>query len=129
MILREFLPLKVGGEVLGVVGLWRDAIPILDRLDEMRREIVIVTLTAGLVAAGLLFVVFRLGPARLTRQTAALLESTRRDPLTETLNHGALAWLAEQIEAGAPRGQAARDRVDRHRQLPAAQRQPWPRSR
>ena len=59
MILREFLPLKVGGEVLGVVGLWRDAVPILDRLDQMRREIVIVTRTAGLVAAGLLFVVFR----------------------------------------------------------------------
>ena len=51
MILREFLPLKVGGEVLGVVGVWRDAVPILDRLDQMRREIVIVTLTAGLVAA------------------------------------------------------------------------------
>ena len=99
MILREFLPLKVGGEVLGVVGVWRDAVPILDRLDQMRREIVIVTLTAGLVAAGLLFLVFRSAQLRLTRQTAALLESTRRDPLTETLNHGALvAWLAEQIE-------------------------------
>jgi len=99
MILREFLPLSVGGEVLGVVGVWRDAVPILERLDQMRREIVIVTLTASLVAAGLLFVVFRSAQMRLTRQTAALLESTRRDPLTETLNHGALvAWLAEQIE-------------------------------
>ena len=99
MILREFLPLSVGGEVLGVVGVWRDAVPILDRLDLMRREIVIVTLTAALVAAGLLFLVFRSAQLRLTRQTAALLESTRRNPLTETLNHGALVgWLADQIE-------------------------------
>ena len=58
-VLREFLPLKVDGEVLGVVGIWRDAVPILDRLERMRREIVIVTLTAALVAAGLLFLVFR----------------------------------------------------------------------
>ena len=56
-VLREFLPLSVGGEVLGVVGIWRDAVPILERLEGMRREIVIVTLSAALVAAGLLFLV------------------------------------------------------------------------
>jgi diguanylate cyclase (GGDEF)-like protein len=121
MILREFLPLSVGGQVLGVVGVWRDAVPILERLEQMRREIVIVTLTAGLVAAGLLFLVFRSAQLRLTRQTAALLESTRRDPLTETLNHGALvAWLAEQIEharhEGRPLGIALID-IDNFRLL------------
>jgi diguanylate cyclase (GGDEF)-like protein len=100
-VLREFLPLKVGDEVLGVVGVWRDAVPILDRLEGMRREIVIVTLSAAIVAAGLLFFVFRSAQARLTRQTAALLESTRRDPLTDTLNHGALVgYLAQEIERG-----------------------------
>ena len=100
-ILREFLPLRVDGDVLGVIGIWRDAVPILERLDQMRREIVIVTLAAALIAAGLMFLVFRSAQTRLTRQTAALLESTRRDPLTETLNHGALVGLlAEEIERG-----------------------------
>jgi diguanylate cyclase (GGDEF)-like protein len=100
-LLRELLPLKVGDKVLGVVGVWRDAVPILDRLDAMRREILIVTLSAGVVAAALLFLVFRSAQARLTRQTEALLESTRRDPLTDTLNHGALVGLlAQEIERG-----------------------------
>jgi diguanylate cyclase (GGDEF)-like protein len=100
-ILREFLPLRVDGNVLGVIGIWRDAVPILERLDQMRREVVIVTLAAALIAAGLMYLVFRSAQTRLTRQTAALLESTRRDPLTETLNHGALVGLlAEEIERG-----------------------------
>jgi diguanylate cyclase (GGDEF)-like protein len=120
-VLREFLPLTVDGEVLGVVGIWRDAVPIVERLDQMRREIVIVTLTAGLVAAGLLSLVFRSAQGRLTRQTAALMESTRRDPLTETLNHGALvALLAERIEHaradGRPLGIALVD-IDNFRLL------------
>jgi diguanylate cyclase (GGDEF)-like protein len=98
-ILREFLPLSVEGRVQGVVGIWRDAVPILERLDGMRREIVIVTLAAALVAAALLFLVFRSAQARLTRQTTALLEATRRDPLTDTLNHGSLVGLlAQEIE-------------------------------
>ncbi len=100
-LLREFLPLSVDGEVLGVVGIWRDGVPIVERLEAMRREIVIVTLSAGIVAAGLLFLVFRSAQARLTRQTEALLEATHRDPLTETLNHGALVgYLAQEIERG-----------------------------
>jgi diguanylate cyclase (GGDEF)-like protein len=98
-LLREFLPLSVDGQVRGVVGIWRDAVPILERLEQMRRELVLVTLTAALVAAGLLFLVFRSTQARLSRQTTALLESTRRDPLTDTLNHGSLVGLlAQEIE-------------------------------
>ncbi len=100
-LLRELLPLQVGDKVLGVVGVWRDAVPILERLDAMRREILIVTVSAGVIAAALLFLVFRSTQARLTRQTEALLASTRRDPLTDTLNHGALVGLlAEAIERG-----------------------------
>jgi diguanylate cyclase (GGDEF)-like protein len=100
-VLREFLPLSVAGEVRGVIGIWRDAVPILDRLDQMRREIVIVTLAAALIAAALMFLVFRTAQRRLTSQTLALLESTRRDPLTELLNHGALVGLlAEEVERG-----------------------------
>ncbi|MCI0635441.1 MAG: diguanylate cyclase, partial [Actinobacteria bacterium] len=62
-------------------------------------DVVLLTLTAGLVAAALLFLVFRSAQARLTRQTNALIESTRLDPLTGTLNHGALvAHPAVELE-------------------------------
>ncbi len=120
-LLREFLPITIGGEVRGVIAIWRDAVPILDRLAEIRRDIVVVTLTAALVAAGLLYLIFRSTQARLTRQTAALLESTRRDPLTELLNHGALVGLlSEQMEAarsaGSPLGIALID-IDNFRLL------------
>jgi diguanylate cyclase (GGDEF)-like protein len=98
-LLREFLPITVDGQVLGVVGIWRDAVPILDRLDDLRREILIVTLAAALIAAGLLFAIFRTAQAKLSRQTAALLETARLDPLTGLLNHGSLVGLlAGQVE-------------------------------
>jgi diguanylate cyclase (GGDEF)-like protein len=98
-VLREFLPISTGGQVRAVVGIWRDAVPILARLDEIRRDVVAVTLTAGLVTALLLFLIFRSAQGRITRQTAALVEATQRDPLTETLNHGALVGqLAARIE-------------------------------
>ncbi len=120
-LVREFLPISVDGEILGVIGIWRDAQPILDRLDDVRRQIVIVTLSAAFVAAGLLFLVFRTAQARLSRQTAALLESTRRDPLTDLLNHGSLVGiLAESVEraraAGNPIGIALLD-IDNFRLL------------
>ncbi len=98
-VLREFLPLSVDGTVLGVVGVWRDGEPIVARLDAMQREIIFVTLSAALIAAGLLFGIFRSTQARLSRQTVALIESTRRDPLTGLLNHGSLVdLLAVEIE-------------------------------
>ena len=120
-VLREYLPLLSGGNILAVVGIWRDAIPILDRLADVRRAVVLVTVSAGLIAAGLLFLVFRSAQTRLTLQTGALLEATRRDPLTGTLNHGALvAHLAGEIErsraAGTSLGVALVD-VDNFRLL------------
>ena len=120
-LLREFFPIKTDNQVRAVVGIWRDAVPILQRMDGVRRDVVIVTLSAGLVAALMLFLIFRAAQARLTRQTAALVESTRRDPLTGTLNHGALvAHLALEIEgaraSGAPLGVALVD-VDNFRLL------------
>jgi len=113
-VLREFLPISTGGQVRGVVGIWRDAVPILARLDEIRRDVVLVTLTAAIFAAVLLFLIFRSAQGRLTRQTAALVEATKRDSLTGTLNHGALVvHLADEIErarsAGAPLGVALVD--------------------
>ncbi len=120
-ILREFLPISAGGEVRAIVGIWRDAVPVLERLDRVRREVVAVTLTAAIIAAILLYLIFRSAQGRLTRQTAALIESTRRDPLTETLNHGALvAHLAAEMEgarsAGMPLGLALID-IDNFRLL------------
>ncbi len=120
-VLREFLPLSVDGEVRGVIGIWRDGVPIVERLDAMRRDIIVVTLTAALVAAVLLFVILRSTQARLSRQAVALLESTRRDPLTGLLNHGALVdQLAVAMERarsqGRPLGVALLD-IDNFRLL------------
>ena len=106
----------------GGVGIWRDAVPILARLDDVRRDVVAGHPDApGSSLAILLFLIFRAAQGRLTRQTAALVEATRRDPLTGTLNHGALvAHLADEIErareAGAPLGVALVD-IDNFRLL------------
>ena len=50
-MVREYLPLRQGDRTLLVVGIWRDALPVLARLDGLRRDVVIVTLTAALIAA------------------------------------------------------------------------------
>ena len=102
-VLREYFPLQSGGTVQAVVGVWRDAVPILTELDELRTSIVLTTLSAALVAAFVLWMVFRSAQGRISRQTAALVEATRRDPLTGLLNHGALvgelALVIEQARA------------------------------
>ena len=51
-VLREHLPLSVGGKVVAVVTLWRDAAPMLARIDGIRRDIVLVTLSAAVIACG-----------------------------------------------------------------------------
>lgn len=104
-LLREYLPISADGKVLGVVGIWRDGVPILERLASVRRDVVLVTLSAALIAAALLFLIFRAAQRRLTRQTVELVESTRRDPLTGTLNHGAVVGhLAMETEAARAAG-------------------------
>jgi len=120
-LIREYLPLSTGGQVRAVVGIWRDATPVLERLSLVRRDVVVVTLSAAMIAAALLYLIFRSAQGRLTRQTAALVESTRRDPLTGMLNHGALVeHLAEEIEraraSGLPLGVALVD-IDNFRLL------------
>jgi diguanylate cyclase (GGDEF)-like protein len=120
-VLREYVPLQRDGTTLLVIGLWRDAAPILSRLDDLRRDVVIVTLTAAVIAAAVLLVVFRSAQTRLDRQTAALVNATRLDALTETLNHGALVGhLASEIERaradGMPLGVALVD-IDNFRLL------------
>ena len=106
-VLREFFPLSIDGQVVGVVGVWRDAVPILKQLDVSRRNVVIVTLSAAVVASFALFLVFRSAQGRIDRQTRALLEATRRDPLTNTLNHGALVdAVARAVDRARAEGSA-----------------------
>jgi diguanylate cyclase (GGDEF)-like protein len=101
-VLRELLPLKVGDQVLGVVGVWRDGVPILARLEDMRRAILLVTVSAGLVAAALLFPRVPLGPgASEPPDRGAPRVDAPETPLTDTLNHGTLVGrLAQAIERG-----------------------------
>ena len=104
-VIQAFLPLRNDGEVLGVIGIWRDAQPIAETLGAVQRDVVIVTLTAALLAAAVLFLVFRAAQSRITRQTEQIVELGRRDPLTGTLNHGSLvAALADAIEASRSEG-------------------------
>ncbi len=100
VVLREYLPIINQGKVFAVVAVWRDAAPILAQLDAGRVHVVVITLTAALVSLVLLFFIFRAAQHRLSRQTVQLLEAARHDPLTATLNHGALVEaLANGIDA------------------------------
>jgi diguanylate cyclase (GGDEF)-like protein/putative nucleotidyltransferase with HDIG domain len=98
--LREYFPLLgTDGKPRAVFAMWRDAGPILAQLDAVRLEVVIVTLSAAAVIAIFLMLIFRSAQGRISRQTAQLVEATRRDALTGMLNHGALVGeLALAIE-------------------------------
>jgi diguanylate cyclase (GGDEF)-like protein len=89
-VLREYFPLVTDGQVRAVVAVWRDATPILAELENLRSNIVLVTLSASLVAALALYFVFRSAQARISRQAEALVDAVHRDTLTGHLNHGAL---------------------------------------
>jgi diguanylate cyclase (GGDEF)-like protein/putative nucleotidyltransferase with HDIG domain len=68
-------------------------------LGDLRRDVVIVTISAEIIASVFLYLVFRSAQGRLARQSQALLDASLRDPLTGTLNHGALVGLlATEIE-------------------------------
>ena len=100
-LVREFLPI-VDSErkPIAVVAMWRDAGTLLADIDATRRDIMVVTLAAGLLLAIVLFVVFRSAQTRLSRQHSQLIDATRRDALTAMLNHGAIVGiLADEIEA------------------------------
>jgi diguanylate cyclase (GGDEF)-like protein len=105
-VLRAYLPLvDVDGATRAVAVVWRDAEPVLAPLASIERDIVLVTLAAAGIAGALLFLVFRAAQDRISRQEAQLVESTRRDPLTGLLNHGALVGaLAEALEAARAEG-------------------------
>ena len=102
-VLREYLPVSLDGRVRAVVAVWRDADPIIGRLDAGRFAVVGVTLAAAALCGVLLILIFRSAQGRLTRQTVALLEAARRDALTGVLNHGAiverLTLLLDRVRA------------------------------
>jgi diguanylate cyclase (GGDEF)-like protein len=100
-LLREYLPISSNGKVFAIVAIWRDAVPIFARVEAIRFNVMVVILSAALIAAFILFLVFRSAQGRLNRQTAALIESARRDPLTKALNHGTLVGLLAAMIEGA----------------------------
>jgi diguanylate cyclase (GGDEF)-like protein/putative nucleotidyltransferase with HDIG domain len=104
-VLLEYLPLMTeDGDVLGAVVLHRDAARVMADIGDARRDVLIVTLVAATVLAGILVLVFRAANQRIVRQHAELVEAARRDALTGMLNHGAaVGQLAERLEeTGGP---------------------------
>jgi diguanylate cyclase (GGDEF)-like protein len=103
--LVEAIPVVQGTDVRLVFQIRRDATSILARAGEAFRDVVIVTASAAIVLALLLYAIFRAANIRLQRQEAQLAETRRRDPLTGLLNHGAavaaLTDLVEQSRADA----------------------------
>jgi diguanylate cyclase (GGDEF)-like protein/putative nucleotidyltransferase with HDIG domain len=100
-VVIELLPLMdPDGRLLGIVTLERDARPMLAAAAAAIRDILLIVGAGAVVLVGVLFLVFRAAQQLLTRRTAQLLESTRRDPLTGLLNHGAVvADLVTSMEA------------------------------
>ena len=107
-LLREYLPLiDTRGNTAAIAGVWRDAGPIVGAIEDTQGQLLIVTLAAAAIAALVLWLVFRAAHVRIARQTVALLEATRRDPLTGMLNHGALvAELTESLDRARTAGTA-----------------------
>jgi diguanylate cyclase (GGDEF)-like protein len=90
-MIREELPLVAGDQgVQAVMTVWRDARGILANMDSMRREVVLLTVSAALVLAVVLTFIFHTAQVRIHRQTRELVEASRHDPTTGLLNHGAI---------------------------------------
>ena len=97
--LVEAIPVVQVPDVPLVFQIRRDAAPILAQASDALRDVVIVTLSAAVVLAGLLYAIFRAANGRLRKQDAALIETRRRDPLTGLVNHGAaVVALTEDVE-------------------------------
>jgi diguanylate cyclase (GGDEF)-like protein len=97
--LVEAIPIVQGTDVSLVFQIRRDAEPILARAGGALRDVVIVTLSAAVVLAALLYSIFRAANSRLRKQDAHITESRRRDPVTGLLNHGAaVSALTDFIE-------------------------------
>lgn len=99
-LLQEYFPVReADGSVPAVFEIYRDATPILATVDKTTHEVIVVVLVAALLLALLLYFIFQAAQRRLTRQTEALDQASRRDALTGLLNHGTtVARLADLLE-------------------------------
>ncbi|HZC32124.1 MAG TPA: diguanylate cyclase [Candidatus Bathyarchaeia archaeon] len=101
----EAIPIVQGQDTHLVFQIRRDATPILARAGAALRDLVLVTLSAAVVLAALLYVIFRAANSRLRKQDAQLTESRRRDPITGLLNHGAaVTALTDLVEVARADG-------------------------
>ena len=105
-LVRAYFPLiGTNGSTEAVVGVWRDAVPLLSRLDSVRRDVVLLTVSAAVIVSIFLYLIFRSAQRRIIRQTMELLDASRRDPLTGLLNHGAIVGeLSLAIESARADG-------------------------
>ena len=92
-LVEEYLPLTTPTGIAGVFEVYRDAAPLLARVDQTHDLVLLVTILATAVLAIVLYFIFRTADKRLKRQTHELIESTRRDALTGALTHGAVVDL------------------------------------
>jgi diguanylate cyclase (GGDEF)-like protein len=92
-LVEEYLPLTTPTGIAGVFEVYRDAAPLLARVDQTHDVVLLVTILATAVLAIVLYFIFRTADKRLKRQTHELIESTRRDALTGALTHGAVVDL------------------------------------
>lgn len=105
-VVEEYLPvLATDGRPLAVVAMWRNADAVIGSHQGTLRDIMLITLAAGLMLAAALYLVFRAAHTRLSRQHDQLMEASRRDALTGLLNHGTIVGvLAEGLETARPMG-------------------------
>jgi diguanylate cyclase (GGDEF)-like protein len=106
-VLRAYLPIIANGRVQAVFGIWRDAQPILGKIESSRNELLQIVGGAGLISALVLFLIFGAAQRRIVTQTKRLVEAERRDALTDSPNHGAVvALLAASLEQARTNGAA-----------------------
>jgi len=101
-VVEEYFPIAdpAGGTgIPGVFEIYRKADLIVAAVATTTRQVIEVVLAAAAILSLLLFFIFQAAQRRLTRQTMALDQASRRDALTGLLNHGTtVARLADLLE-------------------------------
>jgi hypothetical protein len=96
-VVEEYFPIADpagGAGIPGVFEIYRRADLIVAAVATTTSQVIEVVLAAAAILGLLLFFIFQAAQRRLTRQTVALDQSSRRDALTGLLNHGTTvaAW-------------------------------------
>jgi diguanylate cyclase (GGDEF)-like protein len=106
-VLRAYFPIIAKDRVQAVFAIWRDAQPILAKVESSRNELLQIVAGAGLISALVLFLIFGAAQRRIVIQTERLIEAERRDALTDSPNHGeVVALLAASLEGARTSGAA-----------------------